>query len=188
MNTKLQYFIDPYRVIQKYSKGGLHPDISKLDSLELGVVWQYITKENLNAKHDSLEDCKAQTDIFMHDEFVRFINTSFGVQNISDIFTKTQKKEFEKAMESVRPVHKPWIEITPESNVTWEPERADMYSGPMGGGNPGPTAWIQQVVRQAKTLACVFLALIPMSFFVQVANYSQQYAYTVWVIAKLGTD
>ena len=91
-------------------------------------------------------------------------------------------------MESVHPVHKPWIEITPESNVTWEPERADMYSGPMGGGDPGPTTWIQQIVRQAETLACIFLALIPMSFFVQVANYSQRYAYTDWVIAKLGTD
>ena len=51
MPTKIQYFIDPYRVIQKYTKGGLHPNVSKIDSLELGVVWQFITKNNFNSIH-----------------------------------------------------------------------------------------------------------------------------------------
>ena len=53
---RIQYFIDPYRVIKKYEKGGLHPLVSKIDSLELGVVWKFITDKNFNGKHDSLED------------------------------------------------------------------------------------------------------------------------------------
>ena len=188
MPTKIQYFIDPYRVIQKYTKGGLHPNVSKIDSLELGVVWHYIMKKNFNAKHDSLEDAKAQTDIILHPEFVRYIDTSFGVQDIEDIFTKTQRKEFEKSMESVRPVHQPWIEVTTDSDITWEPERPDRYEGPAGGATPGPSAWIQQIVRGADTLACIFLALVPWAFFIKVASLSQAYAYTDWVVEKRGTD
>jgi hypothetical protein len=44
--------MDPLEVIKGY-KCPLHPDKSKLDSLELGVVYQFITGENLNGAHDS---------------------------------------------------------------------------------------------------------------------------------------
>ena len=73
-------------------------------------------------------------------------------------------------MESVRPVHKPWIEITPEDDVRWEPLRPDQYTGSTGGAKPGPTSWMQGVVRQAATLLCIFLAMVPLGFFVVVAK------------------
>ena len=115
--SKIKYFVDPYRVIKKYTGGGLHPSKSKIESLELGVVWSYISKRNFNGQHNSLEDIRAQTDIIIHDQFVRYIDTSFAVQNVTDIFTATQRKSFQKGMESIRPVHSPWTEITPENNV-----------------------------------------------------------------------
>ena len=77
-------------------------------------------------------------------------------------------------MESVRPVHKPSIEITPDEDVQWEPLRPDMYTGPTGGGKPGPTHWMQEVVRNAATLACIFPAMVPWGFFLMVAERSHQ--------------
>ena len=38
LSSKIKYFIGPYRVIKKYTKGGLHPSQSKIESLELSVV------------------------------------------------------------------------------------------------------------------------------------------------------
>ena len=68
-------------------------------------------------------------------------------------------------MESVRPVHKPWIEISHQADMTWEHPRLDQYTGSQGGSEPGPTTWIKDVVHHADSLACIFLAIIPWSFF-----------------------
>ena len=38
LSSKIKYFIGPYRVIKKYTQGGLHRSKSKIKSLELGVV------------------------------------------------------------------------------------------------------------------------------------------------------
>ena len=84
-------------------------------------MWQFIKNKNFNGKHDSLEDVKAQSDIFVHDQFVRYIDTAFSVQKIEDIFSSTQQTAWKKDMESVQPVHEPWTEVTPEDDITWEP-------------------------------------------------------------------
>ena len=188
LSSKIKYFIDPYRVIKKYKEGGLHPSNSKIESLELGVVWTFISKRNFNKKHNSLEDVRAQTDVITHDQFVRYIDTGFAVQDVLDIFTATQRRSFLKGMESIRPVHEPWIEVTPEHDVTWEPDSADSYTGRSGGGFPGPTAYIQQIARNAVSLACMFFAVLPWSFFVLVAQRTQKYAYEDWVVEKYGED
>ena len=80
---------------------------SKLNSLELGVVWKYIMKLNLNGAHDSLVDAKAQSDIVLHPFFVPYINKGVSIQLITDIFTKTQTREWKKEMKPIRPVHSP---------------------------------------------------------------------------------
>ena len=188
LSSKIKYFIEPYRVIKKYKEGGLHPSNSKIESLELGVVWTFISKRNFNKKHNSLEDVRAQTDVITHDQFVRYIDTGFAVQDVLDIFTATQRRSFLKGMESIRPVHEPWIEVTPEHDVTWEPDSADSYTGRSGGGFPGPTAYIQQIARNAVSLACMFFAVLPWSFFVLVAQRTQKYAYEDWVVEKYGED
>ena len=105
MPSRLKYFVDPYRAISSYASCKLNPKKSKLDSLELGVVWTHIKGgTNLNGAHDSLVDVIAQTDIIVHPDFVPFINRTQSVQTISDIFTTTQQNEWKKQMEPVREV------------------------------------------------------------------------------------
>jgi hypothetical protein len=66
--SQIQYFMDPLEVIKAY-KCPLHPTKSKLDSLELGVVYRFITGNNLNGAHDSLVDVKAQTTVITSPQF-----------------------------------------------------------------------------------------------------------------------
>ena len=91
-------------------------------------------------------------------------------------------------MEHVRPVHKPWIEITHDEDITWEPSRQDAYTGPAGGTSRGPTSAIQTVVRNAKSLVCVFLFVVPLSFIKKIARFTDTYAYKDWVVEKTDKD
>ena len=91
-------------------------------------------------------------------------------------------------MESVRPVHKPWMEISPRADIIWEPRCLDQYTGPLGGSEPGPTTWIKDVVHRADSLACIFLAIIPWSFFEMIAKWTSKYAYKDWVVEVTGKD
>lgn len=188
MPSKIKYFIDPYSVMMHYSSCKLNKSKSKLDSYELGVVWQYLKNENLNGAHDSLVDTKAQTDIFIHEYFVPFINRVASVKKIADIFTATQQNEWRKLMEPTRPVHKPWVEITKDNNITWEPARADKYTGPAGGGNAGPSQKMKGIVRTVDSLASLFIAIVPLSFFSEVAKRTHKYCYEDWVVKKTAKD
>ena len=76
-------------MIRNYKGDGLHPSKSKVESLELGVVWSFIHKRNLNGQHDSLFDVRAQSDILLHKQFVKYIDTTFAIQDVLDIFTAT---------------------------------------------------------------------------------------------------
>ena len=91
-------------------------------------------------------------------------------------------------MELVQPVHAPWIEVTPTEDITWEPLPPDRYRGTLGGGDPGPTSWMHQVVRRADSLECIFLDMVPWTFFVVVAKRSHKYAYEDWVVENNGND
>lgn len=59
--SQIQYFMDPIEVIKNYRSCSIHPSKSRLDSLELGVVYKFVTGYNLNGAHDSSVDVKAQT-------------------------------------------------------------------------------------------------------------------------------
>jgi hypothetical protein len=61
-------------VIQRYKGCKLHPSKSKLESLELGCVYKFITGSNLNGAHDSLVDVQAQTTIVTSPHFQAYIN------------------------------------------------------------------------------------------------------------------
>jgi len=37
----INFFIDPYRVIEKYKSCGFNKTKSKIEAYELGVVWKY---------------------------------------------------------------------------------------------------------------------------------------------------
>ena len=125
MPSKIKYFIDPYSVMTHYASCKLNKSKSKLDSYELGIVWKYLNKVNLNGAHDSLVDTKAQTDIIIHPYFMSFIDRLASVKENIDIFTATQQNEWKTKMELVCPVHEPWMEITKDNNFTWEPGQAD---------------------------------------------------------------
>jgi DNA polymerase III epsilon subunit-like protein len=127
----IKFFIDPYRVIEKYKSCGFYKTKSKIEAYELGVVWKYDNNgTNLSGAHDSLVDVKAQTDILVHGSFVPFIDCSSSIQPINEIFSRTVQNEWRKELEPIRPVHAPWVELTNEHNIMWEPRWQDKYTGP----------------------------------------------------------
>ena len=64
----------------------------------------------------------------------------------------------------------------------------DQYTGSLGGSEPGPTPWIKDVVGRVDSLACIFLAIIPWSFFEMIAKWTSKYAYKDWVVEVTGKD
>ena len=115
---------------------------------------------NLNGAHDSLVDERAQTDILTHSSFVPFIDRASSIQPIDEIFSRTLQNEWKKNMEPTRPVHAPWVELTKEHDIKWEPSWQDKYTGPQGGPPAGPTQFIVDIVRSAKGLADIFFAIL----------------------------
>ena len=96
MPSKIKFFMDPLTILNRkngYSSCKLHQTKSKIDSLELGVVWKYIKNENLNGAHDSLVDTKAQTDIIIHEYFVPFVDRTKSMQLITEIFQAARVRE-----------------------------------------------------------------------------------------------
>ena len=63
---------------------------------------------NLNGAYDSLVDAKGQSNIILHPWFVPYLNKGASIADITEIFTKTEIREWKKEMESIRPVHHPW--------------------------------------------------------------------------------
>jgi hypothetical protein len=121
-------------VIEKYKTCPFNKTKSKIEAYELGVVWKYANNgSNLNGAHDSLIDVRAQTDILTHSCFVPFIDRASSIQPIDEIFSRTLQNEWKKNMEPTRPVHVPWVELTKEHNIKWEPSWQDKYTGPQGG-------------------------------------------------------
>ena len=56
----------------------------------------------------------------------------------------------------------PWVELTKEHDIKWEPSWQDKYTGPQGGAPDGPTQFIVDIVRSAKGLADIFFAILPL--------------------------
>ena len=186
--TKIKWFMDPLKVISSYGSCPLNKDKSKLDSYELGVLWAYIHGKNLNGAHNSLVDAMAQTDLIISEQFVPFINRTNSIQPIQKIFGAAKQNDWKKKMEPAIEVHKPWIEQTKDSNIEWQPREEDKYTGASGGGLMGPTESVRRVARRAKYLSCMFLHILPMSFFLKVAEMTNKYAYTDRVVEKIVTD
>ena len=78
------------------------------------------------------------------------------------------KPNWKKKMEPAREIHAPWKEQKRGDAIKWEPLECDRYTGASGGGMFGPSTFIKDVARGADSLACIFLALVPLSFFSKV--------------------
>ncbi len=185
---QIKYFIDPYRVVSYFKSCPMNKTKSKIDSYDVGSVWKFISNANLNGAYNSLIDSKAQTDIFVHKHFVPFIDRACTVQPIDAIFSSTQQNKWKKTMEPDCPVHHPWIEQSTTSNFEWSLLERDSYTGPHGGPPYGPTQFMKDIVHLADNLALVFLAILPMLFFVHVAAMTKKYCYKDWVIEKKRTS
>jgi hypothetical protein len=90
----IKYFIDPYRVIEKYKTCPFNNTKSKMEAYEPGVVWKYANNDsNLNGAHGSLIDVQAHMDILTHSSFVPFIDRTSSIQPIDEIFSERVEKE-----------------------------------------------------------------------------------------------
>ena len=190
MPDKLGYYMDPLQIITKWKRCPIHRSKSKLECLALGAVWSFISDgEVLEGAHDSLVDTRAQTDLLLHRYFVPFIDRTDSFTTIDKVFKARDLSDMKKKLEPLRPVHKPWIELTAESTLNWEPAREYQWTGPHGGGvDWGPSSSMQQAARQATCLATLLFFIIPLAFFQQVAAWSHKYCYVDWVEPKLGHD
>ena len=114
--------MDPYKVITSYKSCLIHPDKSRLESLSCGSVFNFLyPDEPLEGLHNSLVDCKIQTDIVTHPYFVKFINRKASIQLITKIFHVSQVNEWKRKMEPSRPVHGDWVELTPKNDhIKWK--------------------------------------------------------------------
>ncbi|GFH50228.1 hypothetical protein CTEN210_06704 [Chaetoceros tenuissimus] len=149
----------------------------RIESYELGSVWTYLKKTNLNGAHNSLVDAKAQTDIVISSQFMPYLERKRSYRSISNIWSATEQSEMKKKLESIREVHEPWTELEPDSN-TWTPPRRNQYDGPNGGGVRGPSTYITNIMyRQGATLATLFLALFPLTIFERIVKHTNFYAY-----------
>ena len=72
-------------------------------------------------------------------------------------------------MEPLHEFHAHWIEITKDNNIVWGPPVEDSYEDPQSGPKSGPSRKIQDVAKSAESLACIFLAMMPIYFFEEVA-------------------
>ena len=118
MPHQMKFFLDPLEIIREYRGCMYHKSKSKLESLELGCVWKFMTGNNLNGAHDSLVDVKAQTDIVISKHFVNYLDKSKSVRLIENIFSKSVQSAMAKKLEPTRPVHEPWFELDKDSDFT----------------------------------------------------------------------
>ena len=65
--------------------------------------------EPMDGLHDSLVDCKLQSDIIVHPYFVPFINRKQSIQPIDKIFQASVVNKWKKKIEPARPVHGNWV-------------------------------------------------------------------------------
>ncbi len=187
MPPQLHYFMNPLEVIQNYKGCKFHPTKSKLESLELGCVWKYITNRNLNGAHDSLVDAKAQTDIVTHKFFQAFIDRAKSIRTIDEIFTRAEQRNMSRLLEPTRPVHDPWFELTTNDDFTWSLSPEDEYLGPSSGGVWGPSSAMLQLARKGD-LAEMFLAIFPLDVLKYIAERTIAYAYEEYVVASYRYD
>jgi hypothetical protein len=171
---QIKYFIDPYWVVSYFKTCPMNKTKSKIDLYNVESIWKFISNTNLNGSYNSLVDSKDQTNIFLHKNFVPFIDCTHTVQPIDAIFSSTQQNKWKKMMEPEQPVHHPWIELSKTSNFVWSPPEPGSYTGPHGGPPFGLTQFMKDIINLADNLALIFLSILPMSFFVEVAKMTRK--------------
>ena len=195
--SKMKFFMDPLSVIGDYTSCVLNKKHSNLDSYELGYVWQYINPDTdfPGELHDASTDVQLQCDIIAHSDFAPHINRSSSVKEISDIFSAADRRDMEKQMEPHRNVHRPWKEITPTNNITWQPAERISYTGTSGGPDAGPKSPAKDAARSILVnggdLSDLYLLMLGYGkegdYFNVASKQSKLYA-NEWVVEKMVKD
>jgi hypothetical protein len=105
-----------------------------------------------------------------------------------DFFLRTQQNEWKKELKLIHPVHTPWVELTKDHDIKWEPSWNDKYTGSNGGPHAVPTQFIVKIVGSAKGLCNIFFAIPPFVFFERVAQLTTKYCYDDWVVQRRKKD
>jgi hypothetical protein len=70
----------------------------------------------------------------------------------------------------------------------WEPQWQEKYTGSHGQPKAGPTQFITNIVRSAKGLCEIIVAILPLAFFEQVTQLTEKYCYDDWVVERRKND
>ena len=135
---RICFTMDLYQNIKTLKSCKFHSYHSKLESLSLESVYEYVTKKRLSNEHSSIMDAKAQTTIVCHEYYKGIFLRKNSVKFISDIFGQKFKCSIQKSLESSRPVHGKWK--SDNEAETWEiPDNYKYSTGSQGGVECGPT-------------------------------------------------
>ena len=147
--SKLDYFFDPLKTIKKYKSCKLNKKHSKIESHSLSAVYKHLFGKDLDNAHDSLADCKAQTQIVLHDVLIHFIDKTHSIRSIDEMLSRREQAELKKKYEPIHPVHEPWEELNERSD-SWIPPRSMSYTGFDSGGRHGPSRAVQDIALRKK--------------------------------------
>lgn len=109
------------------------------------------------------------------------INKTKSIRLIDEMFSKAETRDMLKSMESLRPVHEPWMELVEGNEFEYSPPCTDRYTGPQGGADWGPSSEMLQLTRDGN-LAMMFLNIFTTDTLKYIANRTKDYAYTDWVV------
>ncbi len=147
-------------IINHHKSCPLHPSKSKLESLQLDVLYHYVSGNQLKEIHNSKNDVTAQTQIVSSNSFLPFTNQAVSVRHIKEIFLKSECIAMLKKIVPFCQIYEPLIEQTESSNIAWEPVRDDTYTGPYGGPKCGPLNKIVDAGCKNKSIVTIFLFIL----------------------------
>ena len=119
-------------------------------------VWQLISKKPLDRSHYSLVDVKAQTDVFIHENALPFVDRANSIRPIELLLSYREASEVKKGLKTNWHVHGPLIEFN-QNSVSWEPQRSDSYDGCTSVGWEAPSIPMKDTALQSTSLAGIFL-------------------------------
>ena len=87
-------------------------------------------------------------------------------------------REWCKKLKPLKPVHSQWTKQMAKSQIKWEPDLADRYTGLEGGTvKTGPSAQMKEVTRTVTCLTSIVLFVMSFSFWKKLSKQYHVYAY-----------
>ena len=166
----IKYFLDPRKVINYFKGCQLNQSKSKILGLGLAEVFCYVTGfSQLEGAHNSLMDCHAQCVVVNDNRFYQYIDKSYSIESINDIW-KSKKKAIEKSRDEIsRPVPVGWS----TEKQRWTPN-STRYEGSTGGGDHGPSSSMKSILTK-RCLISLFLFFWSIATLTKIAEATNKY-------------